>query len=109
MSASLRDRIKLNLGISHERLDDEIDARIGAENIAMLRDWASDSVRWAQDLMKTASGDERRFAVINTLKEIRTECNLNITDDQINVLVRAAYIAMKEAQAEVYVVDASDA
>ena len=30
MSASLRDRIKLNLGISHDRLDDEIDARIAA-------------------------------------------------------------------------------
>ena len=37
MSASLRDRIKLNLGISHDRLDDEIDARIAAGRRELIR------------------------------------------------------------------------
>ena len=30
MSATIKERIKLNLGISHDKLDDEIDARIAA-------------------------------------------------------------------------------
>ena len=37
MSASLKDRIKLNLGISHDKLDDEIDARVAAGRKELIR------------------------------------------------------------------------
>lgn len=37
MSASVRDRIKINLGIKHNKLDDEIDARIAAGRRELIR------------------------------------------------------------------------
>lgn len=37
MSASVKDRIKVNLGISHNKLNDEIDARIAAGRKELIR------------------------------------------------------------------------
>lgn len=71
MSASLRDRIKLNLGISHEKLDDEIDARIGAGRRELIRIGVTDAMANSNDelvldalidfvCMRLASDDKER-------------------------------------------------
>ena len=71
MSASLKDRIKLNLGISHERLDDEIDARIGAGRRELIRIGVTDAMANSNDelvldalidfvCMRLASDDKER-------------------------------------------------
>lgn len=71
MSASLRDRIKLNLGISHEKLDDEIDARIAAGRRELIRIGVTETMANGNDelvcdglidfvCMRLASDDKER-------------------------------------------------
>ena len=82
---------------------------IDAKTLQEMRDWAADGVRWAQDYMQSAEGAQKRQAVINALLEIRDKEKFNITDDQIEILVRAAYTVMKDADRDVYLLESTDA
>lgn len=78
---------------------------VTAKQLEELKGWASDGVRWAQDWMSAEPGDDKRSAVINILKDIRDKEGIDLDDGQLTVLVRAAYVAMKEAQGDVYVIE----
>ena len=77
---------------------------IGAVRLQSMQDWAADAVRWANDFMKAHPGEEKRKAVLEALYEIRDRKDWDITDQQIDILVRAAYVAMKAEEREVFVI-----
>lgn len=63
------------------------------DNIQM---WADIIVRWAADRLHGESGESRRNAAINALKEIRDRIGIDITDDQIAMIISSAYMMMME-------------
>ena len=53
MSASVKDRVKVNLGISHNKLDDEIDARIAAGRKELIRIGVTETMANSSDELVT--------------------------------------------------------
>lgn len=58
--------------------------------------WADIVVRWAADRLGEDSGEVRRKAAINALKEIRDRLGVDLSDDQLAMLVSSAYRVMME-------------
>ena len=74
--------------------------------LAELHEWADIAVRYAKDIgeQEDLDGDARRTAAITMLTRIRDKIGLDITDDQIIMLIRAAYTVMasEDAQSDLY-------
>ena len=68
------------------------------DNIQM---WADIVVRWAADRLDGEPGESRRNAAINALKDIRDRLGIELTDDQIAMLISSAYRVMMEDAIEV--------
>lgn len=66
------------------------------ETFIELQNWAEIAVRWAQDRLGDQMGHNRRIAAINALKEIRDKLGIDISDDQIGMLISSAYAIMTE-------------
>lgn len=68
-----------------------LDQTVDEKKQEKIRQWALDAVNWAEDLL----GDEDGLAKLNVVKEvmkaISDEIGMNLTEKQIDVLVRAAY------------------
>lgn len=64
--------------------------------------WATHAVRWAQDWLQSNTGEERRKNVMSVLHTINEDKHLGLTDEMIDVLVRASYTVMMEEMAKSY-------
>ncbi len=73
-----------------------IKKKIGNENLELMDRWATNAVLWAEQIMKSDSGAEKKQVVMNILKSVRDEQHINITDEQIEILVEAAVNAIKQ-------------
>lgn len=61
-----------------------------------MYEWAEIVVRWVDDRLKDEDGNNKRTAAINALKEIRDKLGIEISDDQLGMLISAAYKNMVE-------------
>lgn len=74
--------------------------KIGNEKLELMDRWATNAVLWAEQIMKSDSGTEKKRVVMNILKSVRDEQHINITDEQIEILVEAAVNAIKQGLIE---------
>ena len=74
--------------------------KIGNENLELMDRWATNAVLWAQQVMSSDSGAEKKQVVMNILKNVRDEQGIKITDEQIEILVEAAVNAIKQGLIE---------
>lgn len=65
-----------------------------------LQDLASVAVRWAQDRMGKDTGEERRRAAVSALMQYRDMLEMELSDEQIEMLVSAAYTIMIDEMQE---------
>lgn len=61
-----------------------------------VQGWADIVVRWAADRLNSEPGEQRRTAAIGALKEIRDKLGIQLTDEQVAMLVSSAYMMMSE-------------
>lgn len=85
--------------------DAKDDERV-SRTLSELQEWAEIAVRYAKDIgeQEDLTGDNRRKAAINVLTQIRDRYDIDISDDQIVMLVRSAYTVMasEDAQSDLY-------
>ena len=65
-------------------------ANIAADKIDSFRTWALDAVLYAQQMLWSETGETRKRVVFDILTRIRDKQNIDITDDQIDILIEAA-------------------
>ncbi len=64
--------------------------KIGAEALNTVAEWAKKAVLYAEQVMTAATGEEKKAAVTELLKEIVAANKISITDQQIDILIESA-------------------
>jgi LL-H family phage holin len=64
--------------------------KIGAEALNTVAEWAKKAVLYAEQVMTAATGEEKKAAVTELLKEIVEANKISITDQQIDILIESA-------------------
>ena len=77
-----------------------IKKKIGNENLELMDRWATNAVLWAEQIMDADSGADKKRVVMNILKKVRDEQHINITDEQIEILIEATVNAIKQGLIE---------
>ena len=70
------------------------------DKLTTLSQWAAQFVVWAKEFMKKQTGEEKRAAVVEKLKEIADEAGIEVTEDQLRAIAQSAYNAMKAGEKE---------
>lgn len=65
--------------------------------------WAKVAVLWAQQILWSQSGEERKSLVTDFMKMIRSKYKINLTDEQVEVLIEAAVNQMNTDRGVGYV------
>lgn len=68
--------------------------RIGNENLELMETWATNAVLYAEQWIKSPNG-RKKDMVTEFLKKVRDEYKIDITDEQINILIESAVKQMK--------------
>lgn len=68
---------------------------IGAQRLEMITQWVENAVLYAQQTHWDATGAERKEIVIKFLRDIIEKHHIQITDEQLDVLIESAVKAMK--------------
>lgn len=71
--------------------------------LTRFEDWAAIAVRYAKDWgeQEHMSGSDRRRIAVQAMKDLRDKLNLDdISDEQIEMLIRAAYTIMVDESEE---------
>lgn len=68
---------------------------LGADRLAAIEKWVKYAVEMAQQVYWNEDGAERKAIVTKFLKEILTEKNVSVSDEQLDVLIEAAVKEMK--------------
>lgn len=63
--------------------------------------WADIVVRWAADRLDCNPGEDRREAAVTALKQVRDKLDIELTDEQVAMLVSSAYRVMMEDTFEI--------
>lgn len=68
-----------------------------------LQEWAAIAVRAAQDIGNNTemTGTEKADFAFNTLVEVRNKLAIDISDEQLRLLIRAAYTVMLDEGPEI--------
>lgn len=69
--------------------------QIGIDKLAAAEKWAKWAVLKAQQVLWSASGQDRKAYVTEFLKEIMMAKNIALSDEQLDVLIEAAVKQMK--------------
>lgn len=72
-----------------------------SEKLEELYGWAEQFVVWAREFMKDSTGEEKMDKVVELMKEIADEAEIEVTDEQLKAIVQNAYEAMKAGEAQV--------
>lgn len=72
-----------------------IKTRIEAEQLAEVKAWATDAVLMAQQVHNAKPGAERKAIVVDLVRGILIQKNIDISAEQLNTLIEAAVKAMK--------------
>jgi LL-H family phage holin len=86
-----------------------IKGKIGADKLSEIASWAKQAVLMAQQVYKDWSGPDKKAYVTEFLKEILELKNLDLSDEQINVLIEAAVKQMKIEENAGVVIEAAEA
>ena len=70
--------------------------QLSEEEYKQLLDTAETAVRWAKQWLDTATGVEKKKEVLRYLEEKTSELGLNITADDIDKAIEAAYEKVKK-------------
>ena len=70
--------------------------QLSEEEYKQLNDITETAVRWAKQWLDTASGAEKKEEVLRYLEEKTSELVLNITADDIDKAIEAAYEKVKK-------------
>ena len=70
--------------------------QLSEEEYKQLLDTADTAVRWAKQWLDTATGAEKKEEVLRYLEEKTSELGLNITADDIDKAIEAAYEKVKK-------------
>lgn len=68
---------------------------IGAAKMEEIRKWAKDAVEAAQQVHDAKSGAERKKIVIDIMRGILLRKNIDMSEEELDVLIEAAVKAMK--------------
>lgn len=80
-----------------------------SEKLEELSGWAAQFVVWAREFMKGSTGEEKMAKVVELLKEIAEEAEIDVTEEQLKAIVQNAYEAMKAGEAQVNAATAAQA
>lgn len=78
-----------------------------SEKLEELSGWAAQFVVWAREFMKGSTGEEKMAKVVELLKEIAEEAEIDVTEEQLKAIVQNAYEEMKAGEAQVNAVTAA--
>ena len=70
--------------------------QLSQEEYKQLSDITETAVRWAKQWLDTATGAEKKEEVLRYLEEKTSELGLNITADDIDKAIEAAYEKVKK-------------
>ena len=70
--------------------------QLSEEEYRQLNDITETAVRWAKQWLDTATGAEKKEEVLRYLEEKTSELGLNITADDIDKAIEAAYEKVKK-------------
>ena len=70
--------------------------QLSGEEYKQLNDITETAVRWAKQWLDTATGAEKKEEVLRYLEEKTSELGLNITADDIDKAIEAAYEKVKK-------------
>lgn len=68
--------------------------KIGETNLEAAKSWAETFVRFAQQTMQRASGEEKKAYVTDALEKLFADKNITITREQLDALIEAAVKTM---------------
>lgn len=68
---------------------------IGASKMEEIRKWAKEAVEAAQQVHKAKTGEERKKIVVDIMRGILLRKNIDMSDEELEVLIEAAVKAMK--------------
>lgn len=69
--------------------------KIGTDKLVVAEKWARYAVLYAQQVLWKEDGKDRKAYVTQFLKEILTDKNIALSDEQVDVLIEAAVKQMK--------------
>lgn len=72
-----------------------IKAKIGAEQLEEVKTWVNAAVLMAQQVYEAKSGPERKAIVIDLIRGMLIKKNIDISVEQLDMLIEAAVKAMK--------------
>ena len=82
-------------------------SRIEQDKMAAIEKMVTQAVLYAQQVLTSKSGAEKKAIVTDLLKEMLTK-NISITDEQLNILIEAAVKQMKMEENAGIVIEAVD-
>lgn len=68
--------------------------KIGNENLVMMDRWATNAVLYAEQFLSDLKGKDKKSVVMGFLKDVRDKNNIQITDEQLEILVESAVMGM---------------
>ena len=78
------------------------------DKMAAIEKMVTQAVLYAQQVLTSKSGAEKKAIVTDLLKEMLTAKNISITDEQLNILIEAAVKQMKMEENAGIVIEAVD-
>lgn len=82
--------------------------KLGADKVALIEQWVNKAVLSAQQTMWDQTGEDRKKSVVDFVHKMCTKHNIEITDEQIDILIQAAVKQMKIDEGVVYGADKGD-
>ena len=72
-----------------------VKAKIGTEKLVTMEAWTRNAVLYAQQWFDSETGAKKKQIVLDILRDVRDENNINITDEQMEILLESAVKQMK--------------
>lgn len=72
-----------------------IKAKIGAEKMEEVKTWVNAAVLMAQQVYNAKTGPERKAIVVDLIRGMLIKKNIDISTEQLDMLIEAAVKAMK--------------
>lgn len=72
--------------------------RVDMDKVKQVSDWSKEAVHAAQQLMNDKTGEERKQFVLNSVQAFMLEKGIEITDEQLEILIEAAVKQMKQKE-----------
>ena len=77
-----------------------VKARIGSENLEMVDKWVHAAVLMVQQVHNAKPGPERKAIVVELIREMLIQKNIDISIEQLDMLIEAAVKTMKMEEAK---------